>query len=142
MRKIEDYFDIINLPHHKSRTRKQMSLNDRAAQFAPFAALSGHDDEMKEVARLTSDCSILTPEKIDELNYKVQVIKLHLNTLNFKIVYFEKDMRKSGGKYLIYNGKIKDIDEMYKVIIVEDEMIIKISDIVDIDGDLFNIFDD
>ena len=68
MRKIEDYLDIINLAHHESHTRKKMSLNDRAAQFAPFAALSGHGEEMAEVARLTSDYSSLSNELIEEIN--------------------------------------------------------------------------
>lgn len=140
MRKIEDYLDIINLPHHESHTRKKMSLNDRAAQFAPFAALSGHGEEMAEVARLTSDYSSLSNELIEEINIKLQMIKYHLNSMNFKIVYFEKDLRKKGGKYKIFEGKVKEIDEFYKVLILEDDTVIKIKSIVEIDGALFNCF--
>lgn len=140
MRKIEDYLDIINLPHHESRIRKKMSLNDRAAQFAPFAALNGHGEQMSEVARLTSEYSVLSKEKIEEIDVKLQMIKSHLNSLNFKIVYFEKDLRKKGGKYKTYEGKVIDIDEYYKVLILEDEFIVKINTIVDIDGNLFNCF--
>ena len=140
MRKIEDYLDIINLPHHESHTRKKMSLNDRAAQFAPFAALSGHGEEMSEVARLTSDYSSLSNELIEEINIKLQMIKYHLNSMNFKIVYFEKDLRKKGGKYKIFEGKVKEIDEFYKVLILEDDTVIKIKSIVEIDGALFNCF--
>ena len=140
MRKIEDYLDIINLPHYESRKRNKMSLNDRAAQFAPFAALNGHSEEMAEVARLTSDYSSLSIEKIEEINIKLQMIKYHFNSLNFRIIYFEKDLRKKGGKYKIYEGKVKDIDEFYKVLILEDDSVIKIKSIVDIDGNLFNCF--
>ena len=118
MRKIEDYLDIINFRHHESKTRKKMSLNDRAAQFAPFAALNGHGEEMAEVERITSDYSALSSELIEEINIKLQMIKYHLNTLNFKIVYFKKDLRKNGGQYKIYEGKVKDIDEFYKVLIL------------------------
>ena len=142
MRKIEDYLDIINLPHHESKTKRKMSLNDRAAQFAPFAALNGHGEEMNEVARLTSKSTVLSNELIEEINAKLQIMKLHLNSLNFRIVYFEKDLRKECGTYRTYNGKVIDIDEFYKVLILEDDLIVKIKSIVEIDGNIFNLFMD
>ena len=142
MPKIDEYLDIINLPHHESRTRKKMSLNDRAAQFAPFAALNGHDDEMKEVARLTEKVANLTNEKIEEINVKLQMIKFNINTIVFRFIYFIKDKKKIGGTYKIVEGKVKDIDDFYKIIVLDDDTIIKIEDIVDIEGDIFNSFYD
>lgn len=142
MPKIDEYLDIINLPHHESRTRKKMSLNDRAAQFAPFAALNGHDDEMKEVARLTEKVANLTNEKIEEINVKLQMIKFNINTIVFRFIYFIKDKKKTGGTYKIVEGKVKDIDDFYKIIVLDDDTIIKIEDIVDIEGDIFNSFYD
>ena len=136
MRKIEDYLDIINLPHYESRKRKKMSQLTLAVE----ADVNGHSEEMAEVARLTSDYSSLSNEKIEEINIKLQMIKYHFNSLNFRIIYFEKDLRKKGGKYRIYEGKVKDIDEFYKVLILEDDSVIKIKSIVDIDGNLFNCF--
>lgn len=69
------YDDIINLPHHISKTRPQMSMHDRAAQFSAFAALSGYDDIIKETARLTNSKMELTDEEISDLNLKKQVLK-------------------------------------------------------------------
>lgn len=69
------YDDIINLPHHISKTRPQMSMHDRAAQFSAFAALSGYDDIIKETARLTNSKMELTEEEISDLNFKKQVLK-------------------------------------------------------------------
>lgn len=69
------YDDIINLPHHISKTRPQMSMHDRAAQFSVFAALSGYDDIIKETARLTDSKIEITEEEITDLNLKKQVLK-------------------------------------------------------------------
>ncbi len=78
------YDDIINLPHHVSKTRPQMSMHDRAAQFSPFAALTGYDDTVKETARLTNRKFELTEEEIKDLNLKVQMLRACLVSLHYQ----------------------------------------------------------
>ena len=94
------YDDIINLPHYESKTRKRMSLEARSAQFAPFAALTGYDDKVKETARRTDKRIELSDEEYNIINTKLQIIKEHIKEqpeINF--VIFVKDKLKDGGKY-------------------------------------------
>ena len=107
------YEDIINMPHHVSRKRPQMSLRNRAAQFAPFAALVGYDEMITEEARLTDAESPLSESDIEVLNRKLNLIldmvedKQHLD---ITVVYFEPDYRKDGGSFLQAQGTVKAID--------------------------------
>lgn len=109
----EKYMDIIGLPHHKAVNRKPMSLYDRAAQFAPFAALVGYDEMITEVARLTDSETTLTEGDIEVLNRKLSLIlemveeKQHPE---ITVVYFEPDVRKDGGSFLQAQGIVKAID--------------------------------
>ena len=109
----EKYADIITLPHHKAANRKPMSLYDRAAQFAPFAALVGYDEMITEEARLTDAESPLSESDIEVLNRKLNLIldmvedKQHLD---ITVVYFEPDYRKDGGSFLQAQGTVKAID--------------------------------
>ncbi len=109
----EKYADIIGLPHHKAENRKPMSLYDRAAQFAPFAALVGYDEMITEEARLTDAESPLSESDIEVLNRKLNLI---LDMIEDKqrpeitIVYFEPDLRKEGGCYMEAQGSVKAID--------------------------------
>ena len=128
------YDDIINLPHHVSRTRPRMSLEQRSAQFAPFAALTGYEDEIAETGRLV-DGRI----DLDEGMKQILDIKLHKITDNIKeqpkatITYFIPDNRKDGGKYVTATGKIKKIDSFKNVIILVDGTEILVNDIVDME---------
>ena len=98
---IHDYQDIINLPHHISIKHPQMSLEDRAAQFAPFAALTGHKDSIKETERLTAQRKILDEDRIAIINFRLQQLLKHLTEAPLiKITYFEADQKKSGGQYI------------------------------------------
>ena len=105
--------DIIGLPHHKAVNRKPMSLYDRAAQFAPFAALVGYDEMITEEARLTDSETTLTEGDIEVLNRKLSLIlemveeKQHPE---ITVVYFEPDVRKDGGSFLQAQGIVKAID--------------------------------
>ena len=105
--------DIIGLPHHKAVNRKPMSLYDRAAQFAPFAALIGYDEMITEEARLTDSETTLTEGDIEVLNRKLSLIlemveeKQHPE---ITVVYFEPDVRKDGGSFLQAQGIVKAID--------------------------------
>ena len=128
------YDDIINLPHHQSRERAHMSLHDRAAQFAPFAALTGHEEAIDETARLTDEKITLTETAIDKINEKLYEISQHLTEKrNVSITYFKPDSHKSGGAYLTDIGTIKKIDAIEKVIIMDSGMKILMEQIIEIE---------
>lgn len=129
-----NYDDIIDLPHHVSATRPQMSMMDRAAQFSPFAALTGYDAAIKETARLTDQKIDLDDYEKEEINDKIQLITEHLGE-DFEVVitYFQPDSRKAGGAYVDAVGIVKKIDEYDRVIILQDGKNIPIDDILDID---------
>lgn len=109
----EKYADIISLPHHKAANRKPMSLYDRAAQFAPFAALVGYDEMITEEARLTDAETPLSESDIEVLNRKLSLLldmveeKQHTE---ITVLYFEPDYRKDGGCFLQAQGTVKAID--------------------------------
>ncbi|MCQ2479593.1 MAG: YolD-like family protein [Clostridia bacterium] len=130
------YDDIINLPHHISSERPQMSNYARAAQFAPFAALTGYDDEIKETARLT-DCKAEIDEYVkQELNRKLLQIKEKIGeNPQVELTYYVPDQWKSGGKYITKKFRIKKIDELQRIIICEGETEIPIDDIYEINGE-------
>ena len=135
------YDDIINLPHYESKTRKRMSLEARSAQFAPFAALTGYDDKVKETARRTDKRIELSDEEYNIINTKLQIIKEHIKEqpeINF--VIFVKDKLKDGGKYEEVNGKVRVIDEVNEEIILVDKRKILLKNIYDINGEIIRIF--
>ncbi len=136
------YDDIINLPHHISKTRPQMSMHDRAAQFSAFAALSGYDDTVKETARLTDSKMELTEEEITDLNLKIQVLKEYANTKPFLFIeYFVPDKKKSGGSYVTVMGNFRRIDEYAGNMILTSGEEIHLNDIYSIEGDVFDIIE-
>lgn len=136
------YDDIINLPHHISKTRPQMSMHDRAAQFSAFAALSGYDDTVKETARLTDNKMELTEEEITDLNLKIQVLKEYADTKPFLFIeYFVPDKKKSGGSYVTVMGNFRRIDEYAGNMILTSGEEIHLGDIYSIEGDVFDIID-
>ena len=97
---MEKYDDIINLPHHVSKKHPQMSLHDRAAQFAPFAALTGYDEEVKEVSRITDQFHPLESKKKEEINQKLCILQeIQYEHPLISICYFVPDKRKAGGSY-------------------------------------------
>ena len=106
------YDNILNLPHHVSSTRPHMSMHDRAAQFSPFAALTGYDDTVRETARLTDERLELTADRINALNQKIDFLKEHAEKRpEITVEYFIPDEKKSGGKYVTLLGKFRRIDE-------------------------------
>lgn len=129
-----EYADIIDMPHHQSTKRQHMSLHDRAAQFAPFAALRGYDDEIIETARTTDARTELSAEEIEELNDKLNILISDIKQKpKVAITYFVPDDKKSGGAYITAKGNLRRIDDVEKVLIFTDEKKIKIEDIYDID---------
>lgn len=141
------YKDIIDLPHHKSEGRKQMSRYDRAAQFAPFAALSGYDDVIAETGRLTDDLIGLTEDAKDELGRRLMRLA-ELISDGFRpevnVTFFVPDKTKSGGSYENFSGEVKTVDAVFgKIIFYDDDKDIS-GKVVDIDmltavgGELFD----
>jgi len=128
------YDDIIHLPYHQSATRVHMSLHDRAAQFAPFAALTGHEEAIEETARLTDERIILDETAIEKINEKLYEMAQHLSEKwNVSIMYFRSDALKQGGMYLTDVGSIKKIDTVEKLVIMDSGMRIKMENIVKIE---------
>ena len=132
------YDTIKNLPHHVSSKRRQMTNAERAAQFAPFAALAGYESAIQEAARLTDEQPELTDDEKQLLNYKLQIILENLSCEpEVKITYFCPDARKPGGKHVTVSARIVAIDEYSRRITLTDKHEIEIGQIIDLDGDLF-----
>ena len=127
------YDDIINLPHHVSPTRQRMSMHDRAAQFAPFAALVGYDDAVAETARLTETRPELDEQEQRAINERLAHIADHIHEQpEVKIQYFVSDERKSGGAIIEVFGKVKKVSATDGTIVLTDGCKIKTSNITNL----------
>ena len=132
------YDDIINLPHHVSKTRPQMSMLDRAAQFSPFAALTGYDAAIKETGRLTDEKIELDEDTKAALDMKqAYLIEMIDEQPEITIIYFLPDARKAGGAYVTVTGNLKRFDEYERLLILTNGKKIPMDDIVNIESDLF-----
>lgn len=128
------YNDIINLPHHVSEKRNRMSNYDRAAQFSPFAALTGHSDALQETARLTDAKAELDESEKVIISEKLQMIINELpSKVQITVTYFVPDSRKSGGAYVKTAGFIKKLDTFMRKIIMSNGISIPIDNIFDIE---------
>ena len=124
------YDDIIRLPHHVSRNHPQMPLRDRAAQFAPFAALTGYEAAVGETARLTSERRELDAQEAEELNRRLTDLAARLKDRpEVTIEYFVPDERKSGGAYVTVTGVVRHISVPEKTLVMEDGTVIPIDSI-------------
>ena len=132
----DQYDDIIHLPHHVSSTRPRMSAIDRAAQFSPFAALTGYDTSIKESARLTDARIELDDSQKEEIGEKLRLVTGQLDA-EIKITYFLPDTKKTGGKYGLAAGAGKKVDEYERMIIMGDGKQIPIDEVIDVDCDVF-----
>ncbi len=132
------YEDIINLPHHVSKTRPQMSLIERAAQFSPFSALDGYDDAVDETARLTDRQAALSDDARTELDRKMQFLK-DMISLHPEVtaVYFLPDLKKEGGAYLTAIGRVKKLDDFERAMVFDDGSVIPYDSILAISGEVF-----
>lgn len=127
------YDDIIHLPHHVSKTRPQMPITDRAAQFSPFAALTGHEDAIKETARLTNQRIELAEDEKHLLNEKMLMLMENVQSHPWvRITHFQEDGRKEGGAYICTENRIKKIDPYNQCLIMENGLHILLEDISDI----------
>lgn len=137
------YDDIINLPHHVSDSRPQMSRASRAAQFSPFAALTGYDAAVSETARLTDEKLEPDEDTKAKINLCLQIIIDHIDEHpTVSIIYFKPDERKSGGAYITQSCAVRRIDEYERVVIALDGSKIPIDDIYGIEGDLVRMIDE
>ena len=135
---MSNYDDIINLPHHVSATRPQMSMMDRAAQFSPFAALTGYDAAIKETGRLTDEKIELGEEALNILNMKFQMLVDSLDDEpKVTFTYFKPDERKAGGAYVEVTGTVKKVDDFERLIVIQDGTKIPMDDILNIEGEIF-----
>lgn len=139
---LHKYDDIIQLPHHVSTRHPRMSLSDRAAQFSPFAALAGHDEAIKETARLTEEWSEPDENKKEMLDERLQMIREQLSAKpRITFTYFKPDEKKSGGAYLTVTGTVKKIDEYEHQILLEDGTVLPIGYLTEVEGELFGGMD-
>jgi hypothetical protein len=134
----QQYNDIIDLPHHISTTRPRMSMLDRAAQFSPFAALTGYDAAIKETGRLTGQRIELTEECRAVLDRKQQVLLENLTEHpEVSVTYFVPDERKSGGTYVTVAGRVKKVDEYQRLLLLTDGTRIPLTEVLELESNMF-----
>jgi len=128
------YDDIIHLPHHVSATHPHMAAIDRAAQFSPFAALTGYDTAIKETARLTDKRVELDESMKDALSNNLQMIADRLKEHpEIAITYFQPDAKKNGGAYVTVINTVKKIDVYERIVVMTDGKVIPVDEIISID---------
>lgn len=134
---MDNYSDIINLSRPVSK-RPRMSLEQRSAQFAPFAALTGYEGQVKETARLTNKKIEINEELKEILNQKIQLIQKKIKEQpQIEITYFIPDSKKEGGKYETVTNSVKKIDTYKNEIILIDGTTIAIDEIIDISNEIY-----
>ena len=132
------YDDLLDLPHHQSTEREHMSLHDRAAQFSPFAALTGYAGVIRETARLTDRKIELDETMLTALNERYQLLLSVLDAEpEVEITYFVPDERKSGGVYRTVSGVVKKADEFARRLTLTDGTVIPMEDVLMLDGAIF-----
>ncbi len=138
---MQRYADMLMLPHHKSKRHKQMSMAERAAQFSPFAALSGYDAAVKETARKTQEKRELSEEEKILLDQQILLLleneEIHPQ---ITVVYFKPDGLKSGGSYVSYTGLLRKINTDKGLLIFEDKTAVAFSDIFSLQSDFFESY--
>lgn len=136
------YDDILRLPHHISASRKPMAMTARAAQFAPFAALSGYDAEVQEAGRLTD--RPIEPDEYEKeaLNARLQLLARHFREeWVVSLVFFQPDERKAGGAYVTCTGTVKKLYETERLLTLTDGTVIPLDDLIALDGEEFAAYD-
>ena len=129
------YDDIIGMPHPTSKSHPRMSRLNRAAQFAPFAALTGYDDAIAEAARLTDGQTELTDAERLALGEKLALLRDSLNASpTVTVTFFKPDARKAGGAYVSVTGAVRRVREYERELVMEDGQVIPFDRILDVDG--------
>ncbi|MBQ9155903.1 MAG: YolD-like family protein [Eubacterium sp.] len=133
----ELYGDIINLPHYEPKNHPRMTLYKRAAQFAPFSALTGYGEAVEEVARYTENPADLSEDQMEELNYRLDILQSRLDTgPDIRVTYYKPDERKAGGAYLTVTGKVMKIDKLKGYLALADGRQISLKYVVELDMDM------
>lgn len=140
---MNEYEDILHLLHPVSGTHPQMSMHDRAAQFSPFAALSGYEEAVEEEARLTEEKILLDEYEKQRIDEKLQKIRDDLQErgkeekLRISVTYFLPDQKKAGGAYVTVTGQVKKMDTYKQQLLLTDGSAIPFQEILELEGDLF-----
>ena len=129
MERTHRYDDIIDLPHHVSQTHRQMSMTERAAQFSPFAALTGYDAAIRETGRYTDERPELDESRMLELNRELTGLVRRRDTPEIRLVYFQPDARKSGGALTGHRGFFKGIDSEQRCLLFTDGFRVPLEDL-------------
>ncbi len=143
-KELHNYEDIISLPHHVSPVHPQMAVADRAAQFSPFAALTGYEDAIKETGRLTKERVELEEDAKTVLDEKLRLLRDRLvekRDIEVAVTYFKPDGQKEGGAYFTAAGRVRKVDVYEGVIKMEDGARISFGEIMAIEGELFSDFE-
>lgn len=134
-----DYSDIIHLPHHTSNRHKRMSFHERAAQFAPFSALTGYATAIAEVGRHTDTSPVLEKDYLEHLNQSLSMLREFIKQKPaVSITYFEPDAHKNGGHYRLASGRLKNISEYEQKLTLVGGTQIRFNQIIDIKSAVLN----
>ena len=134
----EKYEDMLYLDPPVSKTHRKMSIQDRAAQFMPFAALTGYEDLIRESSRITQSRIELSETEIEELKHKLEILHRHeIEKPLIKVQYFVHDLKKSGGSYQMVEKYLHRIDDIEKKIIFKDRTTIDFEEIISIEHEKF-----
>ena len=136
---MSNYDDILHLPHPTSKTHRRMSRQDRAAQFSPFAALTGYEAVVKETARLTEKRPVLTEDEVAELDARLR-LAMELDA-GVTVTWFQPDAKKSGGSYVTTTSRVKKADELQRILTMEDGAQIPIQEVTAVESTIFNRID-
>ena len=136
---MSNYDDILHLPHPTSKTHRRMSRQDRAAQFSPFAALTGYEAVVKETARLTEKRPVLTEDEVAELDARLR-LAMELDA-EVTVTWFQPDAKKSGGSYVTTTSRVKKADELQRILTMEDGAQIPIQEVTAVENTIFNRID-
>lgn len=132
------YDDMIDLPHPTSNKHPRMSIQDRAAIFSPFAALSGHGAAIAETARLTDQRMELDEDTKAELDQRQAVLLEHIEEQpEITVTWFQPDERKEGGAYLTVTGRLKKLDEVERILSLRDGTAIPLENVIDLESEWF-----
>lgn len=130
---MDDFSAIMNLPHHISKKRRQMALEERAVQFSAFAALSGYDEEIDETSRLTSPREAMSEDDIAELDMAFQrLLDSEFEHPIVTVTYFQPDECKEGGRYVTYKGVFRHYDALENNLVFTDGTRLPVQNIVNI----------
>ncbi|MGP1550147.1 MAG: hypothetical protein ACTTI4_05480 [Prevotella fusca] len=138
----DNYDDIIHLPHHVSKRHPQMRLYSRAAQFAPFAALTSYGEVVAETARHTSPKVEMMEDDRELLDRKISILFSNLaERPTVSITYFQPDAHKEGGSYLTVTGVVKAIRDSERMILMDNGKRIGVDSIIGLEGEVFRLIE-